>query len=291
MKNLTIARQLIFRLFASASQPPQAQAVFHLNCVHTALSLCGWCIGEVYSRAYLPLSHYLSFKFISLSTFHFINLLDVRMKKLFQKPIHRSIPHRVTKASKMADESQTSQDSQDSVRTILPDRTSEILYFAYGSNLSTEQMHERCPHATPVGIGHLQGWRWIINTRGYANVVKCTDDESQGVWGMLYLLPPRDEDTLDKFEGVPWAYDKHVLEVRWALDDLKKTPDGGEQMVRALVYVDEERRDSGKPRGEYVGRMERGIEDAVGWGLGEEYVERVMRPALSREALESEASQ
>lgn len=214
------------------------------------------------------------------------------MKKLFQKLIYRSIPNRVTKVSKMADESQTSEDSQDSVRTILPDRTSEILYFAYGSNLSTEQMHERCPHATPVGIGHLPGWRWIINARGYANVVECeTESDGEGVWGMLYLLPPRDEESLDKCEGVPWAYDKSVLEVRWVLDDWKKTPEGGEQTVRALVYVDEQRKEEGKPREEYVGRMQRGIKDAVDWGVGEEYVERVMRPALALDAQKSEASE
>ncbi|KAA8572454.1 hypothetical protein EYC84_003074 [Monilinia fructicola] len=45
------------------------------------------------------------------------------------------------------------------------------LYFAYGSNLSLTQMKARCPNSTYYGLGVLQGYRWIINQRGYANIV------------------------------------------------------------------------------------------------------------------------
>ncbi|ESZ95000.1 AIG2 family protein [Sclerotinia borealis F-4128] len=48
------------------------------------------------------------------------------------------------------------------------------LYFAYGSNLSLTQMHTRCPHSTYYGLGVLYGYRWIINERGYANIVPIT---------------------------------------------------------------------------------------------------------------------
>ncbi|KAI1167106.1 hypothetical protein F5B18DRAFT_603766 [Nemania serpens] len=51
------------------------------------------------------------------------------------------------------------------------------LYFAYGSNLSTAQMRNRCPLSTPIGLAHLAGWTWIINERGYANIVS---NEHQG---------------------------------------------------------------------------------------------------------------
>ncbi|KAF7506281.1 hypothetical protein GJ744_012089 [Endocarpon pusillum] len=49
-------------------------------------------------------------------------------------------------------------------------------YFAYGSNLSPEQMAGRCPEypatsSIPVAIARLDGWRWIICARGYANIV------------------------------------------------------------------------------------------------------------------------
>ncbi|KAF4510346.1 hypothetical protein G6O67_002239 [Ophiocordyceps sinensis] len=138
-----------------------------------------------------------------------------------------------------------SQPSQDSVMTVTQETRHEVLYFAYGSNMSTAQMRQRCPHSTPVGLGLLQGWTWIINERGYANVVATVDVEeaeaepkAKGVYGLLYLLPPQDEERLDGYEGVPWAYEKVACEAR----------------------------------------MERAVEDAVGnWGLDEDYANKFMR--------------
>ncbi|KAI9646721.1 hypothetical protein NHQ30_004718 [Ciborinia camelliae] len=52
-----------------------------------------------------------------------------------------------------------------------PKPQTPTLYFAYGSNLSLTQMQTRCPNSTYYGLGLLQGYRWIINERGYANIV------------------------------------------------------------------------------------------------------------------------
>ncbi|ODA82600.1 hypothetical protein RJ55_01107 [Drechmeria coniospora] len=177
-----------------------------------------------------------------------------------------------------------SQRSQDSVMTVTQENRHEILYFAYGSNLSTEQMRQRCPHSTPVGLGYLDGWRWIINERGYANVVQQPAAEpafsgpegSDRVYGLLYLLPPWDEGSLDACEGVPWAYEKMRCDyIQWAGRDEYGIGSG---RATALVYVDRKRVTEGPPREEYVQRMERGIEDAVeNWGLDRAYADRVMR--------------
>lgn len=179
-----------------------------------------------------------------------------------------------------------SQPSQDSTATITESR-SEVLYFAYGSNLSTEQMLQRCPSSVPIGLGFLSGWRWIINARGYANIIpssqlsspfwstfpiKPLGDEEDGVYGLLHLLPSQDEDTLDVCEGVPWAYGKVVMEVERVGDENARKIEG--QSVRALVYVDQERVQGDRPKEEYKGRVERGIEDAVeSWGLEKGYSE------------------
>ncbi|KAM3480759.1 hypothetical protein MY5147_001048 [Beauveria neobassiana] len=186
-----------------------------------------------------------------------------------------------------------SQQSQDSVLTVIQEERHEVLYFAYGSNLSTAQMRARCPLSTAIGLGFLPRWRWIINSRGYANILppssspssssssSSTTTTDDGVYGLLYLLPPRDEESLDRFEGVPHAYEKLRCEVRWVRDGdgkLLAGEEGGGEPVKALVYVDERRTDDGMPAKEYVGRMERGIEDAVrNWGLDEGYANRVMR--------------
>ncbi|OTA06536.1 hypothetical protein A9Z42_0072890 [Trichoderma parareesei] len=209
--------------------------------------------------------------------------------------------------------SHSSQDSQDSTLTITDENRSEILYFAYGSNLSTEQMRQRCPYSTAVGLGKLSGWKWIINERGYANIVKLDDgeddvsgeDEGKGrmedeeeeekkkekqshVYGMLYLLPTEDEDRLDGYEGVPWAYEKVYLEASWVSsssggggkEDEEEEEAGGEELtpVKVLAYVDRKRTTEGQPKREYVGRMERGLEDAVGnWGMKGGYADLLRR--------------
>ncbi|PHH62941.1 hypothetical protein CDD81_6574 [Ophiocordyceps australis] len=142
------------------------------------------------------------------------------------------------------------------------------LYFAYGSNLSTEQMHERCPGAQALGLGKLQGWQWIINQRGYANVVQGGRGDGV-VYGLVYRLAGNDEERLDGFEGVPHAYTKEQCSVKWQ---------GGGEAVQALVYVDRRRVEVGPPRGEYVARMERAVADAVdNWGMPNEYAEAMLK--------------
>lgn len=67
----------------------------------------------------------------------------------------------------------------DSTPKSAPNLTSSrtgTFYFAYGSNLSPEQMAGRCldspvSSSTPAAIARLDGWRWIICQRGYANIV------------------------------------------------------------------------------------------------------------------------
>ncbi|KAF4336719.1 hypothetical protein FBEOM_9419 [Fusarium beomiforme] len=192
-----------------------------------------------------------------------------------------------------------SQLSQDSTMTLMQENLSEVLYFAYGSNLSTEQMRRRCPYSTPIGLAYLKGWKWIINGRGYANIVQLPVDSDdnvtpeaeenrqlstkgkekekekheEGVYGLLYLIPSDDEEKLDGYEGVPWAYQKFLVEVKWG--NAKKEED---ETLKALVYADGMRVEEDMPQEEYIGRMEDGIKDAIeNWGLDEDYANRVMR--------------
>ncbi|KAI0390757.1 hypothetical protein F5Y17DRAFT_40797 [Xylariaceae sp. FL0594] len=158
-------------------------------------------------------------------------------------------------------------------------------YFAYGSNLSTTQMKARCPRSIPAGVAHLQGWKWIINERGFANVVKneplAQAGQEQdafgqrGVYGLVYYLHPLDEETLDRCEGVPYAYERTTLKARWA-----STGEKGKD-VEVLVYVDFKRVASARPREEYVLRMNLGIDESMGqWELPTSYVDDVLRPFI-----------
>ncbi len=65
------------------------------------------------------------------------------------------------------------------------------IHFGYGSNLRKAQMRKRCPNHAGVGRASLSGYKWIINKRGYANIVVSPADV---VKGFLYELTPADEE-------------------------------------------------------------------------------------------------
>ncbi|KAF2275662.1 uncharacterized protein EI97DRAFT_443091 [Westerdykella ornata] len=174
------------------------------------------------------------------------------------------------------------------------------IYFGFGSNLWLHQMELRCPTSKYLGLARLSGYKWIINDRGYANVVQVSSDTAMDgindddnnesryanvVFGLVYSLLPEDESRLDENEGVPVAYTKELLPVDFwrspngtasPIEDIENTPptDLG---VKMLVYIDRRRTTEDAPRKEYVYRMNRGIEDALKMGVPEGYVEGVLR--------------
>ena len=137
------------------------------------------------------------------------------------------------------------------------------LTFAYGSNMWQAQMRRRCPQSHLLGPAQLHGYRWIITTRGYANIVA----HAQGVvMGMLYAISPSDEAALDDFEGVAQGnYRKEMVEVQ----------QGGE-VFSALVYVDPIQVE-GVPQLEYIARINAALNDAQ---LPDDYVATVIRPFI-----------
>ncbi|KAI1953457.1 hypothetical protein LOZ12_004089 [Ophidiomyces ophidiicola] len=225
------------------------------------------------------------------------------------------------------------------------------LYFAFGSNLSHSQMHQRCKFAPeisarPLAIAALDGWRWIINERGYASVVPVRgfqdyfdgdggggagggptaaydegDEEQQQqqqqqqrVYGIIYSMVSQDERRLDRHEGVDRSaralapthpplgharpreqgqghYNKWYLPVtvtKWLDEEFRASvatesiEDGAERLT-ALVYIDEYNAVEGKPKLEYIARMNRGIREAVALGLPSAWVEAVMRRFIPAE--------
>ncbi|MCG6538286.1 MAG: gamma-glutamylcyclotransferase [Syntrophales bacterium LBB04] len=134
------------------------------------------------------------------------------------------------------------------------------LYFAYGSNLWLKQMENRCPGHKVKGTGILEDYRWIISKRGYANIVKSISDEVRGV---VYELTEADERSLDNCEGVNiGSYRKEMIAVKI---------DG--QVHECLVYVDPVE-EEGKPKHEYIDRINKGIVEAK---LAVNYVDKYVR--------------
>lgn len=100
-----------------------------------------------------------------------------------------------------------------------------IRYFAYGSNISPEQMKFRCPGAQIIDVAYLDNWRFHINTRGSASIMRARDSRT---WGILWNCAGAHIATLDEYEGVGWRnYRKDRVEV--------VTRNGRTQS--ALVYI------------------------------------------------------
>ena len=142
-------------------------------------------------------------------------------------------------------------------------------------------MNRRCPGNKLVGMAVLRGWKWIINERGYGNVVISHEDL---VYGLVYELTPEDEKNLDRWEGVPWAYTKHLKDLELQLEDGKETT------IKGLVYIDLTRVTEGKVKEEYIPRMNMGIRDAAERGMPQWYIDKYLRkyiPAKNPVSVES----
>ena len=136
-------------------------------------------------------------------------------------------------------------------------------------------MTRRCPESKLVGLGILRGWKWIINTRRYANIIQSSEDL---VYGLVYEISPSDEASLDRAEGVPRAYTKETMEV-----ELQPAVSGEKSLVQCLVYIDRKRVEEGEPWEEYIHRMNMGINDAAARGLPKWYIDKYMRRFIPTE--------
>lgn len=186
-------------------------------------------------------------------------------------------------ATSNVDHSEPSQ-SQHSIATMSTPNTT--IYFGYGSNLWRHQMEQRCPTSEYLGIARLNNYKWIINERGYANVVQLDVGKQQAyeheVWGLVYTLQPSDEKRLDRNEGVPVAYTKENLTCDfWPSMDPETTAGANvstrPKEVDMLVYINRDMIDDDKPKVEYIYRMNMGIKDALKEGVPKAYVDKVMR--------------
>lgn len=112
-------------------------------------------------------------------------------------------------------------------------------YFAYGSNLHQSEMRRRCPDARFVSSATLTGWRFLINSEGWATIAPAPEDV---VYGCLWILSEADERLLDGYEDVEGGlYEKTIV-----------SP--GPKGDRAMTYVATNRQ-PGSPNPGYLERI------------------------------------
>lgn len=172
--------------------------------------------------------------------------------------------------------------------------------------MSVAQMAQRCPESVFKGPAILDSYRWHINERGVASVLKS--DGNHSVEGLLYEINAKDEQALDRNEGVSKGfYQKRVMKVSVQPHDqytdfntdglallLKQLRQGkGDdnrvsrrspwKKVPALVYVSENYTKDGPAREEYIPRMRNAINDAVFLGVSKAFINKYIVPYLREE--------
>ena len=99
-------------------------------------------------------------------------------------------------------------------------------YIAYGSNMVEEQMAFRCPDATLIGTGYIQGARLEFYLHATVERSRIKGDRSPAsnrrstgtrVPVAVWEISKDDEQRLDRYEGFPDYYIKEVWRVH--MDD------------------------------------------------------------------------
>ena len=120
-------------------------------------------------------------------------------------------------------------------------------YMAYGSNLNKEQMHHRCPGATPVTTGQLLGFELVFR-RGYLTIERKPGGVVPvGIWS----ITEKDEKNLDLYEGFPTFYRKATITKTW--------DDGVEREV--MMYIMNDGYEIQPPTDRYFYTVMRGFTD------------------------------
>ncbi len=132
-----------------------------------------------------------------------------------------------------------------------------MYYFAYGCNLSKEQMKERCPDSKPMLVVTLHNYKlvfvgWSRQWRGGVASIKLFRGEK--VLGAIYEVSERDFRRLDKYEGYPDIYTRVNVTV---------TGEFGNR-IEAITYIKTGQLEETQPSREYLSVLQQGYRD---WGI------------------------
>ena len=137
----------------------------------------------------------------------------------------------------------------------------QMIYFAYGANLSKTDMARRCPGCIPLQRALLPDHRLVF--RGVADIVPA---EGETVQGAFYRITPEHLDALDDFEGMPYLYIRKEMTVL--------LEDGNE--AKAILYQMTNRKTFSRPGLSYLVMI---IEGCRSWGIAEEYIDKIRKAA------------
>ncbi len=99
----------------------------------------------------------------------------------------------------------------------MPTTPKTFVSFAYGSNMLSSRIQERCPSARALGVAELHGHELKWHKRSKDGSGKCdvvpAKDEKRIVYGVLFEIAENEKSELDKAEGLGNGYEQKQVQV------------------------------------------------------------------------------
>jgi cation transport regulator ChaC len=152
---------------------------------------------------------------------------------------------------------------------------SDQWYFAYGSNLATDQKEHRTGSIREAKRARLDGYRLAFNKRGSDGTGKANivPDSGRTVWGVVYRMSPAALAKMDKYEGVAGGhYSRRAVRVRCESGDDRDAV----TYVAGHAFLD----DSLTPAQNYLQKI---LQGARGHHLPEDYIREIEEAACQGE--------
>ena len=144
-----------------------------------------------------------------------------------------------------------------------------MLYFAFGSNMSWNQMRERCPSSRFVGIAVLRDHKLAFTRKSVNRGCGVADVVAQGgaqVWGVVYEIADLDVGKLDVSEGFRPGRDKNSYFRR---ECLVFTDGDVQRPLTVSAYFGDPQPNPPLPNAAYKSLI---LAGARHWHLAEEYI-------------------
>lgn len=142
------------------------------------------------------------------------------------------------------------------------------LYVAYGSNLNIRQMKHRCPTAKLYGVGTIEDYELQFKGQPNGAFATIAPKEGSSVPVAVWEIQPKDEISLDRYEGYPSHYFKQNVPVQ--LDGME---------VSAMVYVMNLKMHFGMPSPYYYQTVQEGYHDC---GLDTDILDQAVADSARR---------
>lgn len=92
-----------------------------------------------------------------------------------------------------------------------------MLYFCYGSNMSSLRLQHRAPSSQFVAVARLEKHDLRFHKSGKDGSAKCdafnTNNPDDQIFGVIYQISEPDKVQLDRIEGLGKGYDEKIVEI------------------------------------------------------------------------------